>query len=223
MELDFSGLEAISYRGCKTEADRRERDALTRQGFEYLDEGTPTPFDDTPQTQPETASAPSKPASPSPAKESKPAPRTASETASRPQKKPLLDSSGTINYSKYERANHEFLERLSPPPIDEEYYKGLSEDDLRDVAKSFDEAVYTLGTIDYLLSSPTEQAYWERVKAEQFETSRKHSFKSYLEDLLSASRTALEGDYIRQLEDCLTTLHAFDLLETEPETACKEE
>lgn len=220
VKVDLSVLRKLDER-LTTKEEQQELDALTDKGFTVY-EGR-TPFDATKQERPSTlqATEPSTASLASPAKESKPAPRTASETASRPQKKPLLDSSGTINYSKYERANHEFLERLSPPPIDEAYYKGLSEDDLRDVAKSFDEAVYTLGTIDYLLSSPTEQAYWERVKAEQFETSRKHSCKSYLEDLLSASRTALEGDYIRQLEDCLKRLHAFDLLE--PETACKGE
>lgn len=220
VKVDLSVLRKLDER-LTTKEEQQELDALTDKGFTVY-EGR-TPFDATKQERPSTlqATEPSTASLASPAKESKPAPQTASETASRPQKKPLLDSSGTINYSKYERVNHEFLERLSPPPIDEAYYKGLSEDDLRDVAKSFTDAD-TLGTIDYLLSSPTEQAYWERVKAEQLETRcRYEPPRNYLEDLLAASRTALEDDYIWQLKDCLTTLHAFDLLETE--TACKEE
>lgn len=225
LELDFSGLFAPAEQASKPETTASaepnvfaEEDALIDQGYKKV------LFEDTPFAQ--ASEKPSRPAQSSPAKESKPSTLQATGAASRPQKKPLLDSSGTINYSKYERVNHEFLARHNPPPIDEAYYKGLSEDDLRAVAKAFEEALYTLGMIDYLPYSPMEQAYWEDVKRDQFETSRENAYSLYLHDLLMASRTALEGDYIRQLEDCLKSLHAFDLLEQEkpePETACKGE
>ena len=44
MELDFSKLEGISYRGIDGEAARAEKDKLIEQGFTII-EGEKTPFD----------------------------------------------------------------------------------------------------------------------------------------------------------------------------------
>lgn len=223
LELDFSGLFAPAGQASKPETTASaepnvfaEEDALIDQGYKKV------LFEDTPFAQ--ASEKPSRPAQSSPAKESKPSTLQATGAASRPQKKPLLDSSGTINYSEAMRTNYNFLARNNPPPLDEEYYKGLSKEDLMAVAEAVQKAQIDSG-IYQIPMAPADEAYWKHLDAERDEILKQNQ-KSYLSTLLALSINYLAIDYVGILGKCLEDLHAFDLLEQEkpePETACKGE
>lgn len=50
MALDFSAMDKAAYRGCKTDEDKAQRDALIAQGATII-EDEPLPFDEDPADQ----------------------------------------------------------------------------------------------------------------------------------------------------------------------------
>lgn len=200
VKVDLSSLRKLDER-LSTKEQRREVDLLTAQGFTFY-EGH-TPFDDKQETLPLQSSEPPRSDSAPQAKESKPSSLQASEAATRPQRKPLLDSTGTIDYSKLERENHEFLARHNPPPIDAAYYAGCT---------SCEQLMTT--------RSPAEIAYWEQVEADRDAILLRHNNNGFIAGLLAASWDALTKDYERLLLECLKD--KLNALDQQPETACKE-
>ena len=191
--LDFTGLFSEAQAPEKQQASGKaaaqpsrkgdDEESLLKQGYKLVD------YEETPffsQGCAQTASKPPRSDSASQTKESKPSALQASEAVTRPQKKPLLDSTGTIDYSKLERENHEFLARHNPPPIDEAYYAGCT-------------------TMEQLLTtrSPAEIAYWEQVEADRDAILLRHDNDEFITGLLAASWNALSKDYERLLLECL--------------------
>ena len=103
MELDFSKLENIAYRGFEGEKARAEKDALIEQGFTVI-EGATTPFDAPPAREADTPTPPPK----SPAQR---------------QLEPFTGMDKSRNYRAMYRAACNFHERHNPPTVDSEYWK----------------------------------------------------------------------------------------------------
>jgi hypothetical protein len=102
VELDFSKLENIAYRGFEGEKARAEKDKLIEQGFTVI-EGATTPFD-----------AP-------PAQEA--TPTTSPKSPVQRQLEPFTGMDKSRNYRAMYRAACNFHERHNPPTVDKEYWK----------------------------------------------------------------------------------------------------
>lgn len=103
MELDFSKLENIAYRGFNGAKERAEKDALIEQGFTVI-EGATTPFDAPPAQE---AYIPTPPP----------------ESARKRQLAPFTGIDKSRNYRAMYRAACDFHERYNPPIVDMEYWK----------------------------------------------------------------------------------------------------
>lgn len=103
MELDFSKLENIAYRGFEGAEARAEKDALIEQGFTVI-EGATTPFDAPPAQEPYSPIPPPK----SPLKR---------------QLKPFTGMDKNRNYRAMYRAACDFHEAHNPPTVDREYWR----------------------------------------------------------------------------------------------------
>lgn len=103
MELDFSKLENIAYRGFEGAEARAEKDALIEQGFTVI-EGATTPFDAPPAQEPYSPTPPPK----SPLKR---------------QLKPFTGMDKNRNYRAMYRAACDFHEAHNPPTVDREYWR----------------------------------------------------------------------------------------------------
>lgn len=103
MELDFSKLENIAYRGFNGAEERAKKDALIEQGFTVI-EGATTPFD-APQAQ--EAYTPTPPP----------------EKATKGQLRPFTGIDNSRNYRAMYRAACDFHERHNPPTVDGEYWR----------------------------------------------------------------------------------------------------
>lgn len=103
MELDFSKLENISYRGFDGAKARAEKDALIEQGFTVI-EGATTPFDAPTAQGAYTPTLPPK----SPLKR---------------QLRPFTGIDKSRNYRAMYRAACDFHERHNPPTVDGEYWR----------------------------------------------------------------------------------------------------
>lgn len=103
MELDFSKLENIAYRGFEGEKARAEKDKLIEQGFTVI-EGATTPFDAPPAREADTPTPPLK----SPVQR---------------QLEPFTGMDKSRNYRAMYRAACNFHERHNPPTVDSEYWK----------------------------------------------------------------------------------------------------
>lgn len=106
MELNFSKLDTISYRGFEGEKARAEKDALIEKGF-IIVEGSKTPFE-APAPQDVEISTPS-PGSPLKRK-----------------LEPFTGIDKRRNYRAMYRAACDFHERNNPPTVDIEYWKSHS-------------------------------------------------------------------------------------------------
>ena len=103
MELDFSKLENIAYRGFNGAEARAEKDALIKQGFTVI-EGAITPFNAPPAQEPYSPTPPPQ----------------------RPLKRKLEPFTGmdtSRDYRAMYRAACNFHERHNPPKVDSEYRK----------------------------------------------------------------------------------------------------
>ena len=98
MELDFSKLENIAYRGFEGEKARAEKDKLIEQGFTVI-EGATTPFDAPPAREADTPTPPLK----SPVQR---------------QLEPFTGMDKSRNYRAMYRAACNFHERHNPPTVD---------------------------------------------------------------------------------------------------------
>ena len=103
MELDFSKLENISYRGFDGAKARAEKDALIEQGFTVI-EGATTPFDAPPAQEAYTPTPPP-------------------EKARKGQLRPFTGIDKSRNYRAMYRAACDFHERHNPPTVDGEYWR----------------------------------------------------------------------------------------------------
>jgi hypothetical protein len=103
VELDFSKLENIAYRGFEGEKARAEKDKLIEQGFTIL-EGATTPFDAPPAQEAYTPIPPP-------------------EKARKGQLRPFTGIDKSRNYRAMYRAACDFHERHNPPTIDGEYWR----------------------------------------------------------------------------------------------------
>lgn len=103
MELDFSKLENIAYRGFEGAEARAEKDKLIEQGFTVIEDAT-TPFDAPPAQGPDTSTLPSK----SPKKR---------------QLRPFTGMDKSRNYRAMYRAACDFHEAHNPPTVDREYWR----------------------------------------------------------------------------------------------------
>lgn len=123
MELDFSKLDNIAYRGFEGAEARAEKDALIEQGFTVI-EGATTPFDAPPVQEPYSPTPPPK----SPLKR---------------QLKPFTGMDKNRNYRAMYRAACDFHERHNPPTVDGEYWRTHKpgEDEAQQVEIDYWEAV----------------------------------------------------------------------------------
>ena len=103
VELDFSKLENIAYRGFNGAEARAEKDALIEQGFTVIENAT-TPFDAPPAQEAYTHTPP-------PGK------------ARKGQLKPFTGIEKSRNYRAMYRAACDFHERHNPPTVDGEYWR----------------------------------------------------------------------------------------------------
>lgn len=106
MELDFSKLENIAYRGFNGAKARAEKDELIEQGFTVI-EGATTPFEAPPPQGEETSTPPP-------------------ENARKRQLRPFTGIDKSRNYRAMYRAACDFHERNNPPTVDIEYWKSHS-------------------------------------------------------------------------------------------------
>ena len=100
MELDFSKLDNIAYRGFNGAEERAKKDALIEQGFTII-EGATTPFDAPPM----------------------PPPTPPPENARKRQLRPFTGIDKNRNYRAMYRAACDFHERHNPPTVDGEYWR----------------------------------------------------------------------------------------------------
>lgn len=103
MELDFSKLEDIAYRGFVGAKTRAEKDALIEQGFTIV-EGAKTPF---------------KPSPPQEVISSTPSP----ESPLKRKLEPFTGIDKSRNYRAMYRAACDFHERNNPPTVDLVYWR----------------------------------------------------------------------------------------------------
>lgn len=103
MELDFSKLEQLAYRGFDGAEARAQKDALIEQGFTIL-EDEETPFESTKGQEANTSATP----------------------PIRPSKRklePLTGMDASRDYRAMYRAACNYHERHNPPKVDSEYWK----------------------------------------------------------------------------------------------------
>ena len=103
MELDFSKLENIAYRGFNGAEERAKKDALIEQGFTVI-EGATTPFD-------------------APSAQEAYIPTLPPEKALKGQLRPFTGIDKSRNYRAMYRAACDFHERHNPPTVDGEYWR----------------------------------------------------------------------------------------------------
>lgn len=103
MELDFSKLENIAYRGFEGEKARAEKDALIEQGFTVI-EGATTPFEAPPPQGVNTSTPPP-------------------ESPVKRKLEPFTGIDKSRNYRAMYRAACDFHERHNPPTVDREYWR----------------------------------------------------------------------------------------------------
>lgn len=106
MELDFSKLENIAYRGFNGAKARAEKDALIEQGFTVI-EGATTPFEAPPPQEAGTSTPPP-------------------ESPVKRKLEPFTGIDKSRNYRAMYRAACDFHERNNPPTVDIEYWKSHS-------------------------------------------------------------------------------------------------
>lgn len=104
MDLDFSKLENIAYRGFEGAEARAEKDALIEQGFTVI-EGATAPFDAPPAQEPYSPPAPP------------------SKSPLKRQLKPFTGMDKNRNYRAMYRAACDFHEAHNPPTVDREYWR----------------------------------------------------------------------------------------------------
>lgn len=126
MELDFSKLENIAYRGFEGAEARAEKDALIEQGFTVI-EGATTPFDAPPAQEPYSPTPPPK----SPLKR---------------QLKPFTGMDKNRNYRAMYRAACDFHERHNPPTLEGDYWSETT-DDMTETANRFDNDPFLTGLL----------------------------------------------------------------------------
>ena len=126
MELDFSKLENIAYRGFEGAEARAEKDALIEQGFTVI-EGATTPFDAPPVQEPYSHTPPPK----SPLKR---------------QLKPFTGMDKNRNYRAMYRAACDFHERHNPPTVDGEYWEAVC-DDMTATVNRFQQDPFLIGLL----------------------------------------------------------------------------
>lgn len=103
MELDFSKLDSLSYRGFDGEEAREKKDNLIDRGYAFV-EAAQMPFDEPPAQEADASPAPA--ISPSERK-----------------KKPFTGMDEGRNYRALYRAACDFHEAHNPPFVDREYWK----------------------------------------------------------------------------------------------------
>lgn len=125
MELDFSKLDKLPYRGFETAEAREAKDALIEQGFTVVEE--PSPFN-TP-------------------KEAAP-PKAVSSAGAAPKKplRPLTGIDPRRNYRAMYRAACDFHERHNPPTVSPDYWSEASED-MTETAGRFDNDPFLTGLL----------------------------------------------------------------------------
>lgn len=127
MELDFSKLDKLPYRGFESAEERKAKDEWIEKGFVIL-EGEKTPFDD----QPEPEALPANPPPPAPRK----------------GLKPLTGLDPKRNYRAMYRAACDFHERYNPPQADnpEEYWNAVC-DGMCEIGRRFDNDPFLTGLL----------------------------------------------------------------------------
>ena len=126
MQLDFSGLRELAYRGCSNEHEREQRDRAIEQGFTVV-EAAETPFNGRHDWDVE-----------------KPAP--APEKPSTRRTEPLTSIDGKRDYNPIYRATHEFHKRHTPPRLDEGYWQEVA-DDMQAIAKRFNSDPFVMSLL----------------------------------------------------------------------------
>lgn len=126
MELDFSKLDKLPYRGFETAEAREAKDALIEQGFRVV-EDVENPF-----TTP--TEAPKAPLSPS------------AGAAPRRPLKPLTGLDPRRNYRAMYRAVCDFHERHNPPTLEGDYWSETA-DDMTETANRFDNDPFLTGLL----------------------------------------------------------------------------
>lgn len=128
MELDFSKLDKLPYRGFETAEARAAKDELIEQGFTVV-EGEKTPFE----------AAEGQPLNPSTPPAGSPAKR---------QLKPFTGMDKSRNYRAFYRAACDFHERHNPPRANnpEEYWSAVC-DDMCETGRRFDNDLFLTGLL----------------------------------------------------------------------------
>lgn len=126
MELDFSKLDKLPYRGFETAEAREAKDALIEQGFRVVEDA------ENPFTAP--TEAPKAPLSPS------------AGAAPRRPLKPLTGLDPRRNYRAMYRAACDFHERHNPPTLEGDYWSKAS-DDMTETANRFDNDPFLTGLL----------------------------------------------------------------------------
>ena len=103
MELDFSKLEALAYRGIDGEENRAKKDELIERGYAFV-EAAQMPFEGPPALEADT----------SPATDKSPSER---------KLKPFTGMDTSRNYRALYRAACDYHEAHNPPTVNREYWK----------------------------------------------------------------------------------------------------
>ena len=122
MQLDFTKLKGIAYRGFETEEAKATKDEWIEQGFSII-EGEKTPFDEPPQQLPAE-------------------PRAASKGR---QLKPLKSVEGR-DYRAMYRAACNFHEKYNPPQLSEAYWSAAC-DEMCEISRSFNNDPFLTGLL----------------------------------------------------------------------------
>lgn len=122
MQLDFTKLKGIAYRGFETEEAKATKDEWIEQGFSII-EGEKTPFDEQPQQLPAD-------------------PRAASKGR---QLKPLKSVEGRDYRSLY-RVACNFHEKHNPPQTSESYWVNVGEE-MCEICRRFDNDPFLTGLL----------------------------------------------------------------------------